>query len=68
MDHSGRANDNIFFERLRRTVKYENIYPQEYDSPKEAHTGIHQYLRYYNQERFHQSPDYWTSGEIYYGE
>lgn len=68
MDHRGRAYDNIFIERLWRTVKYENIYPQEYDSPREARMGIHQYLRYYNQERLHQSLGYRTPEEIYYGE
>ena len=40
MDHRGRAYDNIFIERLWRTVKYENIYPQEYGSPREARMGI----------------------------
>lgn len=67
MDHRGRAYDNIFIERLWRTVKYENIYPQEYGSPREARMGIDQYLRYYNQERLHQSLDYRTPEEIYYG-
>ena len=67
MDHRGRAYDNIFIERLWRTVKYENIYPQEYGSPREARMGINQYLRYYNQERLHQSLDYRTPEEIYYG-
>ena len=48
MDHRGRAYDNIFIERLRRTVKYENIYPQEYGSPRETRIGINKYLRYQN--------------------
>ncbi len=65
MDHRGRAYDNIFIERLWRTVKYENIYPREYASPKEARQGINEYLRYYNRERLHQSLGYKTPEEIY---
>ena len=67
MDHRGRAYDNIFIERLWRTVKYENVYPQEYDSPKDARMGIHQYLNYYNKERPHQSLKYRTPEEVYHG-
>ncbi len=67
MDHRGRACGNIFIERLWRTVKYENVYPQSYESPREARTGINGYLNYYNLERPHSSPDYKTPGEIYFG-
>lgn len=66
MDHRGRAYDNIFIERLWRTVKYENIYPQEYGNPREARIGINRYMKYYNHERLHQSLDYHTPEEIYY--
>lgn len=66
MDHRGRAYDNIFIERLWRTVKYENIYPQQYDSPRAARSGIGDYLRYYNHLRLHQSLDYHTPKEIYF--
>jgi len=65
MDHRGRAYDNIFIERFWRTVKYENIYPQEYDTPLEARRGINQYIQYYNRKRLHQSLKYRTPEEIY---
>ncbi len=67
MDGKGRALDNIFTERLWRTVKYENIYLQDYQSPREARQGIGEYLRYYNQQRPHQSLDYATPAEVYSG-
>ncbi len=66
MDHRGRAYDNIFIERLWRSLKYENVYPQEYNSPKDARIGINQYLNYYNKERLHQSLKYHTPEEVYY--
>ncbi len=66
MDHRGRAYDNIFIERLWRTIKYENIYPQEYENPREARIGINKYMEYYNHERLHQSLDYHTPEEVYY--
>ena len=67
MDHRGRCYDNIFIERLWRTVKYEDVYPKQYDTPKDARTGIRQYFMYYNQERPHQSLRYCTPDEIYFG-
>src|SRR5215467_7537351 len=67
MDGKGRALDNIFTERLWRTVKYEHIYLQDYQSPREARQGISHYLRYYNQQRPHQSLDYATPAEVYFG-
>lgn len=67
MDHRGRAYDNIFIERLWRTLKYENIYPHEYSCPRDARIGINEYLRYYNQKRLHQSLEYHTPEEVYYG-
>ena len=67
MDHRGRAYDNIFIERLWRGLKYENIYLQDYENPREARTGINNYLKYYNYERSHQSLDYKTPAEIYFG-
>lgn len=66
MDHRGRAYDNIFIERLWRTVKYENVYPQEYNNPKEARIGINKYMKYYNHERLHQSLGYRTPEELYF--
>lgn len=67
MGHRGRAYDNIFIERLWRSVKYENVYPQEYGCPREARNGIGQYFKYYNHERPHQSLEYRTPEEVYYG-
>lgn len=67
MDSKGRALDNIFTERLWRTVKYENIYLQDYGSPREARQGIAEYLTYYNQQRPHQSLEYFTPAEVYFG-
>jgi putative transposase len=65
MDHRGRAYDNIFIERLWRTVKYEDVYPHQYDTPKDARKGIKLYLDYYNNERLHQSLGYMTPMEVY---
>jgi len=66
MDGKGRALDNIFTERLWRTVKYENVYLQDYGSPREARAGISTYLEFYNQRRPHQSLEYRTPAEVYF--
>ncbi len=66
MDSKGRALDNIFTERLWRTVKYENVYLKGYTSPREARDGIATYLAFYNDRRLHQALDYHTPAEIYY--
>lgn len=55
MDGRGRAMDNIFTERLWRTIKYEEVYLKSYESVKEARDGIGTYIDFYNNERFHQS-------------
>lgn len=68
MDGKGRALDNVFTERLWRTVKYENVYLQDYASPREAQLGIRGYLEFYNQRRPHQSLDYQTPAEVYFAE
>jgi putative transposase len=68
MDGKGRALDNVFTERLWRTVKYENIYLQDYASPREAQIGIRAYLEFYNQRRPHQSLSYRTPAEVYFAE
>jgi putative transposase len=60
MDGRGRAMDNIFTERLWRTVKYEEVYLHEYASPKEAHQQIANYIHFYNFERIHQALEYRT--------
>lgn len=66
MDGKGRAIDNIFVERLWRTVKYENVYLQAYGTTLELYNGLKNYFKFYNNERFHQSLDYKTPSEMYY--
>lgn len=65
MDGRGRALDNIFVERLWRTVKYEDVYLNKYDSVKDLLMGLTQYFLFYNQERYHQSLGYKTPHEVY---
>lgn len=66
MDGKGRALDNIFTERLWRTVKYEEVYLKEYASPREARLGLGDYLDFYNYRRLHQALDYQTPAQIYF--
>ena len=66
MDHRGRAYDNIFIERLWQTIKYEDIYPKAYETPKEARIGIHNYIKFYNHERPHSRLKYRTLEEVYW--
>jgi putative transposase len=65
MDGRGRARDNIFTERLWRTLKYEEVYLHEYASPKEAYHQLANYIRFYNFERPHQALEYLTPAQIY---
>ncbi|OPX90299.1 MAG: hypothetical protein A4E53_01186 [Pelotomaculum sp. PtaB.Bin104] len=65
MDGKGRATDNIFTERLWRSIKYEEVYLNDYISPKEARQRIGQYINFYNNERPHQSLGYKTPAEEY---
>lgn len=65
MDGRGRAMDNIFTERLWRSVKYEEVYLKEYDSPRDARLGIGAYLDFYNKGRPHQSLGYKTPEAVY---
>lgn len=65
MDGKGRALDNIFVERLWRSVKYENVYLNNYESAKEAYAGIRGYFEFYNHERPHQSLGYRTPAEVH---
>jgi putative transposase len=67
MDGKGRAIDNIFTERLWRSVKYEEVYLKGYGSPREAHQGLGSYFGFYNQKRLHQALDYRTPAEVYLG-
>ncbi|MBW2308962.1 MAG: DDE-type integrase/transposase/recombinase, partial [Deltaproteobacteria bacterium] len=55
MDGRGRVFDNIFVERLWRTVKYEEVYLKDYESVKEATMGLRAYFRFYNEQRPHQA-------------
>jgi putative transposase len=66
MDGKGRALDNIFTERLWRTVKYEEVYLHDYLSPREARQALTRYFTLYNQERLHQALDYQTPAEVYF--
>jgi putative transposase len=65
MDGRGRCLDNVFVERLWRTVKYENIYLYGYESVPELERGLGRYFSFYNDERLHQSLDYRTPGGVY---
>lgn len=65
MDGKGRALDNIFIERLWRSVKYENVYLNVYENGLSLWKGLEQYFQFYNHERLHQSLDYHTPKERY---
>jgi putative transposase len=65
MDGRGRALDNIFVERLWRTVKYEDIYLNDYASVMEVNGGLGRYFRFYNGERLHQSLNYRTPAAVH---
>lgn len=65
MDGRGRAADNIFTERLWRSVKYEEVYLNDYASPREARLGLARYFQFYNFERPHQALGYQTPAQVY---
>ena len=65
MDGKGRYLDNIFVERLWRSVKYEEVYLKAYQTGTEARTGIGAYLDFYNRERPHQALGYRTPGQVF---
>ena len=67
MDGRGRALDNVFVERLWRTVKYEEIYLKAYEGVAECRQGLEWYFPFYNHERPHQSLDYRTPWEVHQG-
>lgn len=67
MDGRGRAFDNIFVERLWRSVKYEEVYIKDYGVVDEARRGLSDYFALYNTERLHQSLGYKTPAEVYFG-
>lgn len=64
-DGKGRALDNVFVERLWRSVKYEVVYPGQWETVREARTGLRDYFEFYNHERPHQSLNYKTPGSVY---
>ena len=66
MDGKGRALDNIFIERLWRSVKYEDIYLQDYATVPLLDTGLHHYFSFYNTERPHQSLGHRPPAEVYF--
>lgn len=68
MDGRGRAMDNIFVERLWRTVEYEEVYLKSYETVAEARESLARYFHFYNTERLHESLDYRTPREAYFNE
>lgn len=66
MDGKGRCLDNVFTERLWRSVKYEEVYIKKYATPQEALIGLKEYFQFYNYERPHQSLNYKTPAQIYF--
>ena len=67
MDGKGRALDNVFVERLWRSVKYEDIYPKGYESMRGLRQGLTDYFEFYNKRRPHQGLNYRTPAEVYLG-
>lgn len=67
MDGKGRALDNIFVERLWRSVKYEEVYLKDYRTVRDAEEGLKRYFDYYNHSRPHQSLDYKKPHEVHFG-
>jgi putative transposase len=68
MDGRGRAMDNIFTERLWRSVKYEEVYLNDYLTPREARQGLNRYFEFYNYQRPHQALNYLTPAEVYHSQ
>lgn len=66
MDGKGRWMDNVFIERLWRSLKYEEVYLKAYETPRDARSGISDWFRFYNQERFHQGLNDMKPDEVYY--
>jgi len=68
MDGRGRVFDNIFVERLWRSVKYEEVYIHSYENVTDAYNNLNRYFHLYNKERLHESLGYRTPHEVYFGE
>ena len=67
MDGRGRALDNVFVERLWRTVKYEDVYLKDYSDPPDAVQNLAMYFRFYNGQQPHQALNYQTPEAVYRG-
>ena len=67
MNGKGRCLDNVFVERLWRTVKYEDIYLRNYETVPQLTQGLGRYFPFYNEQRPHQSLNYQTPGVVYRG-
>ena len=65
MDGRGRALDNVFIERLWRSVKYEDIYLKDYESGADLYCGLERYFDFYDHHRIHQALDYRTPHEVF---
>ena len=66
MDGRGRALDNVFVERLWRTVQYEEVYLKDYATPREATQQLGRFFVHYNERRQHQSLEYQTPASVYF--
>ncbi len=66
MDGRGRCFDNVFIERFWRSLKYEEVYINEYQSVSDAYLGIQRYIRFYNDDRLHQSLGYRSPSELHH--
>ena len=66
MDGKGSWRDNVFVERLWRSVKYEDVYLKDYQTVQEAQKSLKNYFSFYNHERPHQSLSYKTPGDVHY--
>ncbi|MGH8259582.1 MAG: transposase, partial [Steroidobacteraceae bacterium] len=66
MDGKGRWIDNVFIERLWRSVKYEDVYLRAYADGRDAQRSLSRYFDFYNRRRIHESLDYVTPDEVYF--
>lgn len=66
MDGKGRASDNIYTERFWRSLKYEEVYLNDYDTPRQAHSQIGTYMDFFNEVRPHQALGYLTPAQVYF--
>jgi putative transposase len=65
MDSKGRALDNVFVERLWRTIKYEEVYLKDYRTMREAQSSLKAFINFYNKERLHQALGYKAPASVY---